>query len=73
MQFKSKKDANTLRDELNKLGMPTERRMSKDNKRKGFWVLIPPAESRKVAKKSVKELKKREIEDYFLVVTGELC
>jgi len=69
--FKSKKKANRLRKELKKLGIPTERRMSKDNSRKGFWVLIPPAESRKDAKQSVQALKSKAIKDYFLVVTGE--
>jgi len=69
--FKSKKIANTVRKKLVKLGLSAERRMSKDNKRKGFWVMIPPAESRKLAKQSVSELKKKEIKDYFLVVTGE--
>ncbi len=68
--FKSKKVANTLRKKLVRLGLSAERRMSKDNKRKGFWVMIPPAESRKIAKQSVRELKKKDIKDYFLVVTG---
>ncbi len=69
--FKSKKTANIIRKKLVELGLSAERRMSKDNKRKGFWVMIPPAETRKAAKKSVRELKKKEIVDYFLVVTGE--
>ncbi|VAW98549.1 hypothetical protein MNBD_GAMMA21-2219 [hydrothermal vent metagenome] len=69
--FKSKKSANKVRKRLVKLGLSAERRMSKDNKRKGYWVMIPPAESRKIAKQSVRELKKKEINDYFLVVTGE--
>ncbi len=69
--FKSKKTANTLRNKLVKLGLTVERRMSKDNKRKGFWVMIPPAETRKIAKQSVRQLKEKQIKDYFLVVTGE--
>ncbi len=69
--FKSKKSANKVRKRLVKLGFSAERRMSKDNKRKGYWVMIPPAESRKIAKQSVRELKKKQINDYFLVVTGE--
>jgi len=68
--FKSKKLANTLRKKLKKLGIPTKRRTSKD-KRKGIWVLIPPADSRKIARQSVAKLKKNNVDDYFLVVSGE--
>jgi hypothetical protein len=45
--------------------------MSKDNTRKGFWVLIPPEASRQQAKAHISELKKQNVKDYFLVVTGE--
>lgn len=69
--FKNKKAANAIRGELISLGIKAERRTSKDNKRKGFWVLIPPEKSRKLAKDHIRELKKQNVKDYFLVVTGE--
>ena len=69
--FKNKKAANTIRGELGSLGIKAERRMSKDNKRKGYWVLIPPEKTRKQAREHIKELKQKNVKDYFLVVTGE--
>ncbi|MGD8783404.1 MAG: SPOR domain-containing protein [Thioalkalispiraceae bacterium] len=69
--FKDKKSANSIREELESLGISAERRMSKDNTRKGFWVLIPPEASRQQAKAHISELKKQNVKDYFLVVTGE--
>lgn len=68
--FKKKKAANAIRKKLISLGISAERRMSKDNTRKGFWVLIPPENSRKLAKAHVRDLKKEGIKDYFLVITG---
>jgi hypothetical protein len=69
--FKSKKAANAIKAELVALGIKAERRTSKDNKRKGFWVLLPPEETRKLAREHIKELKNQNVKDYFLVVTGE--
>ena len=69
--FKNKKAANAIRKELISLGISAERRMSKDNTRKGFWVLIPPETTRKLARAHISELKDKEVKDYFLVVTGE--
>jgi hypothetical protein len=69
--FKNKKSANSIRAELVALGISAERRTSKDNTRKGFWVLIPPEKNRSDAKAHITELKKQNIKDYFLVVTGE--
>lgn len=69
--FKKKNAANAIRKELISLGISAERRMSKDNTRKGFWVLIPPERSRKKAKVHIRELKNKGIKDYFLVVTGD--
>jgi len=68
--FKKKKTANAIRKELVSLGISAERRMSKDNTRKGFWVLIPPESSRKKARAHVSDLKSKNVKDYFLVVTG---
>lgn len=46
-------------------------RVRKDAKRKAYWVLLPPAESKAAAKESVAKLKKKNVRDYFLVVSGE--
>lgn len=69
--FKSKDDANAVRDQLTAVGLGAKRRMSKDNTRKGLWVLLPPEASRQEAKQSINQLKEKGIKDYFLVVTGE--
>lgn len=69
--FKTKSAATSVTTELDTLGISAKRRISKDNKRKGYWVLIPPAQSRKAANQSIAELKQQNIKDYFLVVTGE--
>jgi len=69
--FKSKSQAADLRKELDDLGIKSQRRMSKDNTRKGYWVLLPPQETRRAAEANVKLLKEKGVKDYFLVVTGE--
>lgn len=69
--FKTVDDANAARDQLKTAGVASKRRMSKDNSRKAFWVLLPPANSRAQARENVNELKAKGIKDYFLVVTGE--
>jgi hypothetical protein len=48
-----------------------EPRMRKDAKRKAFWVILPPAESKELARQNVSKLKKKNVSDYFLVVNGE--
>ena len=69
--FKKKKSANAIRKKLDELGITAVRRVNKDKKRKGFWVMIPPAQKRADARQSIKELKAKGVNDYFLVVTGE--
>lgn len=69
--FKSKSQAADLRKELESIGIQAQRRMSKDNSRKGYWVMIPPQDTRRAAEANIKLLKEKEIKDYFLVVTGE--
>lgn len=69
--FKRADDANAVRDQIKVTGIVAKRRMSKDNSRKGFWVLLPPATSRAKAKHNIELLKAQGIKDYFLVVTGE--
>jgi len=48
-----------------------ESRVRKDAKRKAYWVMLPPAETKDIAKQSVAKLKKKNVRDYFLVVSGE--
>lgn len=69
--FAKKTDANKIRNKLDELGMQVTRRVNKDNRRKGYWVMIPPANSRDEAKRSIEDLQARDVHDYFLVATGE--
>ena len=69
--FKSKSDATNLRKELDSLGITAIRRMSKDNTRQGYWVILPPEANRTAAKAHIETLKSKGIKDYFLVATGE--
>ena len=69
--FKSKSAATSLRKELDTIGIAAIRRMSKDNSRQGYWVIIPPEANRNAAKAHINDLKDKGIKDYFLVVTGE--
>lgn len=69
--FKSKDDAGTVTEQLTAQGIPVTPRLSRDNSRQGFWVLLPPAQTRQLARQSINELKANGIKDYFLVVTGE--
>ena len=69
--FKTTATAAGLRKELEDLGITAQRRISKDNTRQGYWVIIPPESNRNAAKAHVKILKEKEVKDYFLVVTGE--
>jgi len=69
--FEDKQQANLASEILKTAGIEAKRRLSKDARRKAYWVLLPPAESREVAQKSVARLKELKVTDYFLVVTGE--
>lgn len=69
--FKSTSSAASLRKELEAIGITAVRRMSKDNTRQGYWVIIPPEQDRNTAKAHVKVLKEKDVKDYFLVVSGE--
>jgi len=69
--FKAVDDADKVRHELRQAGLTVKRRISKDNTRKGFWVLLPPASNHAAARKDIDELKSKGIKDYFLVATGD--
>ena len=69
--FKSQDDAGKVAELLTAQGIPVTPRLSRDNTRQGFWVLLPPAQTRQLARDSISQLKANGIKDYFLVVTGE--
>ena len=69
--FKTAKIAAEVRTQMVKEGIDVQHRVSKDNTRPGFWVFIPPTNTRKSAQEQVSRLKAQEIKDYFIVVTGE--
>ena len=68
--FNNKSNANKARAQLSDAGLDAKRRVVK-SKTQGLWVYIPPAASRSAAKKHIRQLKKLNVKDYFLVVTGE--
>ena len=69
--FADKQQADKARAILNSSGIKANRRVSNDARRKAYWVLLPPAESREAAQKSIARLKQLEVDDYFMVVSGE--
>ena len=69
--FADKQQADLVSGILKSSGIKAKRRISKDARRKAYWVLLPPAESREAAQKSVARLKQLKVDDYFMVVTGE--
>jgi hypothetical protein len=69
--FADKQQADLVSGILKNSGVKAKRRISKDARRKAYWVLLPPAESREAAQKSVARLKQLKVDDYFMVVTGE--
>ena len=69
--FEDKQQADLVSGLLKSSGIKAKRRISKDARRKAYWVLLPPAESREAAQKSVARLKQLKVDDYFMVVTGD--
>jgi hypothetical protein len=69
--FEDKNQADLVSGILKSSGIKAKRRVSKEARRKAYWVLLPPAESRQEARKSVARLKQLKVNDYFMVVTGE--
>ena len=69
--FADKQKSDLVKGLLKSSGIKAKRRISKDARRKAYWVLLPPAESREAAQKSVARLKQLKVDDYFMVVTGE--
>ena len=68
--FKKRKKALQINKELKTMGIVASMHINKDKKRPGYWVLIPPEKDRKSARKSIAQLKNKNIKDFFLVATG---
>ncbi len=68
--FETPKQAGLAAAALKAAGIEAQRRTLKSARRKAYWVLLPPAESRAEARKSLKKLKELKVHDYFLVPTG---
>lgn len=69
--FEDKEQAGLVEGLLKSSGIKAKRRISKDARRKAYWVLLPPAASKEEAQKSITKLKQLKVDDYFMVVTGE--
>lgn len=69
--FADKQQADLVSGLLKNSGIKAKRRISKDARRKAYWVLLPPAESKEAAQRSVARLKQLKVDDYFMVVTGD--
>lgn len=69
--FKTAQVAASVRERMLKVGIDAQHRVNKDTTRPGFWVFLPPEQTRKAAQEQVDELKLKNVKDYFLVVTGE--
>jgi hypothetical protein len=69
--FKTAQVATAVRERMLKVGVDAQHRVNKNNTRPGFWVFLPPEQTRKAAQEHVSDLKSKNVKDYFLVVTGE--
>jgi hypothetical protein len=69
--FSSETRADQAARLLAKQGLEVERKKSSERVREGFWVLLPPAESREAARATIEQLKQKGEKDFFLVVTGD--
>jgi hypothetical protein len=69
--FSTKKQVAQARDQLSDWGIKSQQRVNKDKSRTGFWVMIPPSDSRDQARDHIARLKANNIKDYFLVATGQ--
>jgi hypothetical protein len=67
----SPEQADALNQQLHEWKLDSWTRKSKEAKRKGYWVLLPPLSTRAEARAVVEQLKVKNITDYFLVATGE--
>lgn len=68
--FTKKSQATKAQALLKKGDFETQQIQLRDTSRSGYWVTLPPNESRKKAKQEIVKLKKLKIKDYFLVAKG---
>lgn len=68
--FAKKSLAKKVAGRLQRQGIKTQSRVNRESKQEGYWVFLPPYESRRAANTVVKRLKAMQVQDYFLVATG---
>ncbi len=68
--FTNKSESEKAQVLLKAKSIETKRIRLRDTSLSGFWVILPPSESRKEANKHIRRLKKLKVNDYFLVATG---
>lgn len=69
--LKEREQARQLNRRLQQWEVASWQRKSQEAGRKGYWVLLAPLPSRVEARQVVAELRGKNIEDYFLIATGE--
>lgn len=69
--LKKTEQAEALLQRLRQWELTGWQRKSQEAGRQGYWVLLPPLPSRTEAREAVTQLKAKNIEDYFLIATGE--
>lgn len=69
--FTSEARSRAAAKQIAKQGITAKQQKSRERVREGFWVLLPPAESRDKARETIKELKEKGEKDFFLVVSGD--
>ncbi|MDH5181331.1 MAG: SPOR domain-containing protein [Gammaproteobacteria bacterium] len=70
--FEQKESAEKAIEAFRAEKIPTRQRVDRDAIRSGYWVYLPPAESRQQANHSLARLKQAKARDYFLVATGQM-
>ncbi len=68
--FVNRAEADKAENTLKAAGISIKKVKLRDTSRQGYWVLLPPTESRKEAQKSISHLKRLKVKDFFLVATG---
>jgi len=68
--FEKDKEANSAFSKLQNIGLGVKKRYETRRELTGFWVYIPPLQSRADAKKVVSILKRRGVKDYLIVSNG---
>jgi len=60
------------KERFQKQGVDTFSRVSSEQVRNGYWVMLPVSSSSNQAKVLIQKLKEKGVKDYFLVATGEM-